>query len=134
MILSGCCSTCITILPMMKGTPSGQHWLCGVGAPPLNSVSPCFFTISAAPGFKIALLNSPTNKVASPTDAALARKNRPSASKICLRRFLFTTGPGPDAGGSKPGKYGWAHIPEKFGLDATLCASLDPTPTLGDAL
>jgi hypothetical protein len=31
---------------------------------------------------------------------------------------LFTTGPGPDAGGSNPGKEGWDHMPEKSGMAA----------------
>jgi hypothetical protein len=30
----------------------------------------------------------------------------------------LVTGPGPDAGGSKPGKDGCAHRPEKSGIDA----------------
>src|SRR5215469_5308462 len=35
------------------------------------------------------------------TNGALAAgKGRPSTSKVCLRRALFTTGPGPDSGGS----------------------------------
>ena len=29
--LSGCWSICIPISRKMKGTPSGQHWLSGVG-------------------------------------------------------------------------------------------------------
>jgi hypothetical protein len=33
-------------------------------------------------------------------------------------RALFTNGPGPDAGASKLGNEGCAHIPEKFGIDA----------------
>src|SRR5271168_5218816 len=33
-------------------------------------------------------------------------------------RDLFTTGPGPDAGGSNPGKEGCDHMPEKSGMDA----------------
>jgi hypothetical protein len=39
------------------GTGSGQHWLFGVGyATPVNEISPCFFTSSAAWGFKIGLV------------------------------------------------------------------------------
>jgi hypothetical protein len=38
---------------------------------------------------------------------------------------LFTTGPGPDAGGSKPGKDGCDQMPEKSGIDAAPCV---PTP------
>jgi hypothetical protein len=32
-----------------------------------------------------------------------------------------TTGPGPDAGGSNPGPEGWAHMPEKSGIEAVPC-------------
>ncbi len=39
-------------------------------------------------------------------------------------RTLFTTGPGPDSGGSKPGQNGWVHMPEKSGMDAALGAAL----------
>jgi hypothetical protein len=35
-------------------------------------------------------------------------------------RDLFNTGPGPDGGGSKPGKDRWVHMPEKSGIDAVL--------------
>ena len=38
-----------------------------------------------------------------------------------LRPNLFVTGPGPDGSGSKPGKEGWAHMPEKSGIDAVPC-------------
>src|SRR5215475_461119 len=48
----------------------------------------------------------------------LAGSVRPSISAPCGRRDLFTTGPGPDAGGSKPGKEGCDHMPEKSGIDA----------------
>jgi hypothetical protein len=35
------------------------------------------------------------------------------------RRDLFVTGPGPDGSGSKPElPEGWAHTPEKSGIDA----------------
>jgi hypothetical protein len=50
----------------------------------------------------------------------------PSVPKICLRRDLFTTGPGPDSGGSKPGRYGWPHMPEKSGMDAAVCTLAGP--------
>ncbi len=40
-------------------------------------------------------------------------------------RDLFTTGPGPDAGGSNPGKEGWDHMPEKFGVEALLLGPAD---------
>src|SRR3984893_17334696 len=92
----------------------------GVGEPaPLNSISPCFFTTSAAWGFKIGLAYSPTNWAGLLTRTPFAAGNvRPSASVPCGRRDLFTTGPGPDAGGSKPGKEGWAHMPEKSGMAA----------------
>src|SRR5215475_31292 len=47
----------------------------------------------------------------------LAGSVRPSISAPCGRRDLFTTGPGPDAGGSKPGKEGCDQMPEKSGMD-----------------
>jgi hypothetical protein len=31
---------------------------------------------------------------------------------------LFTTGPGPEGGGSIPYRYGLPHTPEKLGIDA----------------
>src|SRR5258706_10108559 len=34
-------------------------------------------------------------------------------------RDRFLTGPGPDKGGSKPGRVGWTHMPEKSGAVAT---------------
>src|SRR5271154_398297 len=43
---------------------------------------------------------------------------RPLTSAPCGRRDVLTTGPGPDAGGSKPGKEGWDHTPEKSGIAA----------------
>ncbi len=52
-----------------------------------------------------------------------AGKTRPS-KLTCGRRDLLTTGPGPDAGGSKPGKDGWDHMPEKSGMDAPPLAGL----------
>ena len=97
------------MLRKTKGTPSGQHWLRGFGAAsPLNSISPCFFTASAAAGFRIGLVESPTN-------------NRPG------RRI---TGPGPESGGPTP-KYGWVHIPEKSGTDAVLAVPLLVSTTNG---
>jgi group II intron reverse transcriptase/maturase len=40
-----------------------------------------------------------------------------------LRRARFVTGPGPDAGGSKPPvRNGWPHMPDISGMDAGLCA------------
>jgi hypothetical protein len=51
---------------------------------------------------------------------------RPSTSAPCGRRDVLTTGPGPDAGGSKPGKEGWDHTPEKSGIAAR--------PTAGPAV
>src|SRR5271155_3237932 len=50
---------------------------------------------------------------------------RPLTSAPCGRRDVLTTGPGPDAGGSKPGKEGWDHMPEKSGIAAGPPA--DPT-------
>jgi hypothetical protein len=49
-------------------------------------------------------------------------------------RDLFSTGPGPDRGGSKPGRKGWAHIPEKFGMDAAPCVPVVAGPTAGGAV
>src|SRR5262249_6214840 len=55
-----------------------------------------------------------------------AGNTRPSKF-ICGRRDLLTTGPAPDAGGSKPGKEGCDHMPEKSGMDG--CALLPAGPT-----
>src|SRR5215470_14153832 len=49
---------------------------------------------------------------------------RPSPPTTCLVRDLFSTGPGPDSGGSKPGRDRWPHMPEKSGTDAALCVPL----------
>ena len=47
----------IVIWVKMKGTPSGQHWLRGLGtATPPTSISPCFLTTSAACGFRMGLV------------------------------------------------------------------------------
>src|SRR6266446_10612579 len=54
----------------------------------------------------------------------LAGNVRPSMSAPCGRRDLLTTGPGPDTGGSKPGKEGCDHMPEKFGIAA--CPTAGP--------
>src|SRR5229473_4788061 len=35
---------------------------------------------------------------------------------------LPISGPGPDSGGSKPGRYGWPHMPEKSGMNAAVCS------------
>src|SRR6516225_7454572 len=53
----------------------------------------------------------------------LGGSTRPS-KLVCGRRDLFTTGPGPDAGGSKPGKEGCDQIPEKSGIEAAPWAAL----------
>src|ERR1700732_2409068 len=58
---------------------------------------------------------------------------RPSTSAPCGRRDLLTTGPGPDAGGSKPGKEGWAHMPEKSGIAAGPTAGSKACPKAGAA-
>src|SRR5215468_7764906 len=50
----------------------------------------------------------------------VAGTGRPSPPTTCLVRDLFTTGPGPDSGGSKPGRDRWPHMPEKSGMDAAL--------------
>src|SRR6266702_4496229 len=43
-------------------------------------------------------------------------------------RDLFTTGPGPDKGGSKPGQKGWVHMPEKSGVGAAPTAGANVCP------
>ena len=48
-------------------------------------------------------------------------------------RDLFTTGPGPDSGGSKPGQNGWTQMPEKFGVAAAPCAPSFVCPKAGVA-
>src|SRR6516162_4208228 len=53
----------------------------------------------------------------------LGGRTRPS-KLVCGRCDLFTTGPGPDAGGSKPGKEGCDQMPEKSGIDAALCVPM----------
>src|SRR6516162_4531508 len=53
----------------------------------------------------------------------LGGKTRPS-KLVCGRRDLFTTGPGPDAGGSKPGTEGCDQMPEKSGIDPAPCVTL----------
>src|SRR5215831_12659900 len=60
-------------------------------------------------------------------------KVRPSTSAPCGRRDLLTTGPGPDAGGSKPGKEGWDHMPEKSGIAAGPAAGPSVCPKTGVA-
>jgi hypothetical protein len=50
--------------------------------------------------------------------------------KGCLMRDLFTTGPGPDSGSSKPGMDRWAHMPEKSGMTASPCVALYRTATI----
>src|ERR1700682_1627500 len=51
-------------------------------------------------------------------------------------RDLFTTGPGPDKGGSKPGQNGWVQTPEKSGVAAapTRGACACPQATVGVAM
>jgi hypothetical protein len=46
---------------------------------------------------------------------------------------LFNTGPGPDAGGEKPGPSEFAHSREKSGTDAALCGAALAAPTAGPA-
>jgi hypothetical protein len=47
----------VRLLDHLHADVEGQHWLLGLGAGmPLNSLSPCFFTASAASGFRIGLL------------------------------------------------------------------------------
>src|SRR6516164_7885343 len=91
-ILSGCCRIWMAPLVRTKGTPPGQHWLRGLGKPtPANDTSPSFFTTSAASGFKIGLVQSPTSSRMLPTP---------------LRRDRLTREVGPEASGSKPGMEG----------------------------
>src|ERR1051326_917232 len=75
-------------------------------------MSPCCLTICAASGVRIGLVSSPTNR------------------ELLLwplgRRNLLKTGPGPDGGGSIPGKYGCTHIPEKSGNDALAASACHP--------
>jgi hypothetical protein len=39
-------------------------------------------------------------------------------------RDVLSTGPGPDAGGSKPVRNGWAQMPEKSGMDLAVGEAL----------
>src|SRR6267154_2773125 len=61
----------------------------------------------------------------------LAGNVRPLTSAPCGRRDLLTTGPGPDAGGSKPGKEGCDHMPEKSGMAARPAAGPAVCPKAG---
>src|SRR5260370_42471270 len=63
----------------------------------------------------------------------LAGNVRPSTPAPCGRRDLLTTGPGPDAGGSKPGKEGCDHMPEKSGMAARPAAGPAVCPKAGVA-
>jgi hypothetical protein len=53
------------------------------------------------------------------------------STTACGRRDLFTTGPGPDAGGSKPGKEGCDQILEKSGIAAPWAALLADGTAVG---
>src|SRR5271169_2456612 len=91
-----------------NGVGSGRHWLCGLGMTmPLCSDSPFFFTTSAACGFKIGLVKSPTT----------LWMMVPSGL-----RSLLTIGPGPDNGGSKLNQR--PHMPDKSGIDTMLFVPL----------
>src|SRR5258706_15853021 len=57
----------------------------------------------------------------------------PKISTAALWRALFNTGPGPDAGGEKPGPRVLAHSREKSGTDAALCGAVLAAPTVGAA-
>src|ERR1700722_6093105 len=81
---------------------------------PANESSPFFFTTSAAPGFTIGSAESQTSE---------------SEFLTPLRRDLLVTAPGPDAGGSKPGREGCHHRPEKSGMDAVPCVPSLAAPT-----
>jgi hypothetical protein len=48
-----------------------------------------------------------------------------------LIRDLFVTGPGPDAGGPRPGRNQRCHTPEKSGVDAALCVPLPAGAAVG---
>src|SRR5215468_6953961 len=63
----------------------------------------------------------------------LAGKVRPSMPAPCGRRALLTTEVGPDASGSKPGKEGCDHMPEKSGMAAGPTAGPAVCPKAGVA-
>src|ERR1700720_1832829 len=107
----------------------------GGGEPaPLSSISPCFFTAFAAPGFEIGFVLLATSWARLVTRARVSEGNpRPSASPPCEQNDVLTTGPGPDAGGSKPGKEGWDQMPEKSGMAAGPAAGSTVCPKAGVA-
>jgi hypothetical protein len=61
--------------------------------------------------------------------AFVTLRGRPKMSTVALWRALFNTGPGPDAGGEKPGPSELAHMREKSGMDVALCVALLAAPT-----
>src|ERR1700693_6346136 len=61
--------------------------------------------------------------------AFAALRGWPKISIAALWRALFNTGPGPDAGGEKPGPSELAHKREKSSTDATLCVAVLAAPT-----
>src|SRR5437868_4866103 len=65
--------------------------------------------------------------------AFAALRGLPKISIAALWRALFNTGPGPDAGGEKPGPSEFAHSREKSGTDAALCAVGLAAPAAGPA-
>src|ERR1700680_261808 len=65
--------------------------------------------------------------------ALAALRGWPKISIAALWRALFNTGPGPDAGGEKPGPSEFAHKREKSGTDAALCGAVLAASTVGAA-
>src|SRR3974390_2196967 len=65
--------------------------------------------------------------------AVLASRGRPKMSIAAFWRALFKTGPGPDAGGEKPGPSVLDHMRENSGIDAAPCVALLAFPTAGAA-
>src|ERR1700674_3564876 len=65
--------------------------------------------------------------------ASVTLRGLPKISTAALWRALFNTGPGPDAGGEKPGPSEFAHKREKSGTDAALCVAVLAAPTVGPA-
>jgi hypothetical protein len=86
-----------------------------------TSFSACAFTTSAAQGCRIGAVWSPTRRPPTLTMGAFAAlRGLPKISTTALWRALFNTGPGPDAGGEKPGPSVFDHSREKSGTDAAL--------------
>jgi len=54
-------------------------------------------------------------------------------STVALTRTVFNTGPGPDAGGEKPGPSEFVHSLESCGTGAALCFAALAAPAAGAA-